>query len=361
MVVHVTEHGVGTGVGPGVQACRGRTAPLCYHFRMRFSRPSALLLLAVVALLLAACDSPAPTPTPTPASTPTSTSEPTPTPTPEPTEAFAERACPFSNDHDTPFRAMTCGYLTVPADYDNPEAGMFELAVALLPAAGDRTDAAPIVFLDGGPGSKTLEAMAVSAGALLESLPEDRDIVVLDQRGAGYSRPSLDCPGLRELARDLIGKTLSLAEESRLSLEALGACRDRLVTGGIDLSLFDTAANAADVDRLRAALGHEQWDLYGVSYGTRLAQTVMRDFPSGVRRVALDSAYPLEADLLASIPASAERAFRLLIESCAANAACNANYPDLEGMLAQAFDTLTASPEPARRLCRSAVRQSRRS
>ena len=115
---------------------------------------------------------------------------------------------------------------------------------------------------------------------------------------------------------------------------------------GIDVSLIDSASNAADVDRLRSALGHQQWDLYGVSYGTRLAQNVMRDFPGGIRRVVLDSAYPLEIDLFASIPASSDRAFRLLFDSCAADPACSEHYPDLEGTLLQAFDRLSASPAP---------------
>ncbi len=329
---------------------------------MRFPHIAALVLAALFTLL-AACESPEPTPTPTPTPEPTPTPAPTATPTPEPTptptavpapasdipaaeDAFREDSCPFSNQPGTPLWAAECGYLTVPADYDNPEAGTFEIAVAVFPATGDRTSDVPVIYLEGGPGGNALEGLEVSGGVILEPLNENRDVVVFDQRGAGFSEPSLSCPETRELTRELISQALPLAEENELWSDALQRCRDRLVEEGIDLSLVNSAANAADVDRLRAALGYEQWDLYGSSYGTRLAQNVMRDFPEGVRRVVLDSSYPLELDLSASIPAGSERAFRLMLDSCAADSACSEHYPDLEGTLLEAFDRLTASPEP---------------
>ncbi len=239
-----------------------------------------------------------------------------------------------------------CGYLTVPADYDDPAAGTYEIAVAVFPATGERSTDVPVVYLEGGPGSNALEGTEVSGGRFLEPLNETRDVIIFDQRGAGFSRPSFACPETRELSRELISQALPLAEENQRFLNALDTCRDRLTEKGIDPSHVNSAANAADVDRLRAALGHDQWDVYGVSYGTRLAQNVMRDFPDGVRRVVLDSAYPLELDLQASIPPSSQRAFRLMLDSCAADGACSEHYPGLEGTLLKAFDRLTASPEP---------------
>ena len=261
-------------------------------------------------------------------------------------DAFREDSCPFSNQPGTPLWAAECGYLTVPADYNDPAAGTYEIAVAVFPATGERTSDLPVVYLEGGPGGDALEGLEVSGGAILEPLSESRDVIVFDQRGVGFSRPSFACPETRELTRELISQALPLAEENERWLDALRTCRDRLIEDGIDLSLVNSAANAADVDRLRIALGHEQWDVYGVSYGTRLAQNVMRDFPDGVRRVVLDSAYPLELDLHASVATSSERAFRLLLDSCAADSACNEHFPDLETTLIETFDDLTASPAP---------------
>ncbi len=333
---------------------------------MRFPHITALIL-AVLLSLLAACQSPQPTstptptpePTPTPAPTATPTPEPAPEPTPTPTavpapasdipaaeDAFREGSCPFSNQPGTPLWAAECGYLTVPADYDDPSAGTYEIAVAVFPATGERTSDVPVIYLEGGPGGHALEGLEISGGVILEPLNEARDVIIFDQRGAGFSEPALSCPETRELTRDLISQALPLAEENERYLDALQTCRDRLVVEGIDLSLVNSAANAADVNRLRIALGHERWDLFGSSYGTRLAQNVMRDYPDGVRRVVLDSSYPLEFDFFARFASGSERAFRLLLDSCAADAACNEHYPDLEGTLIEAFDRLSDSPEP---------------
>lgn len=333
---------------------------------MRFPHIAALALAALLTLLTA-CESPEPTPTPTPTPEPTPTPAPTATPTPEPApeptppptatstpasgipaaeDAFREDFCPFSNQPGTPLWAAECGYLTVPADYDDPSAGTYEIAVAVFPATGEQTSDVPVIYLEGGPGGNALAGLEVSGGVILGPLNESRDVIVFDQRGAGFSEPSLSCPETRELTRELIGQALPLAEENERYLDALQRCRDRFIKEGVDLSTVNSAANAADVDRLRTALGHEQWDLYGSSYGTRLAQNVMRDFPDGVRRVVLDSSYPLELDLFASIPTGSERAFRLMLDSCAADSACSEHYPDLEGTLLEAFDRLTASPEP---------------
>jgi pimeloyl-ACP methyl ester carboxylesterase len=86
-----------------------------------------------------------------------------------------------------------------------------------------------------------------------------------------------------------------LEEANAIEVEAMLRCRDRLIQEGIDLSAYNSAASAADVNDLRIALGYDQVNLYGVSYGSRLALTVMRDYPGILRSVILDSTYPPEA------------------------------------------------------------------
>ena len=283
------------------------------------------------------------TPTPTPEPTPTPTPAPTPTPTTAPSESLASAECPF--DHDPSLHPdFECAYLTVPADYDDPAAGELELAVAIFRQSHEGESGTPLVFLDGGPGGNTLKTIPFAFDQGLAALAEGRDLIVFDQRGVGYSNPALDCPEFTDLTFELLNRIIPDTEALDLSLSATQECRDRLAGEGIDLALFDSTANAADVDRLRAALGYEQWDLLGVSYGTRLAQTVMRDYPEGVRRVVLDSAHTIEHDLYANIPRTADRAFRALFDACATDPACNEHYPNLERKLADAFATLNESP-----------------
>ena len=236
--------------------------------------------------------------------------------------------------------------MTVPADYADPAAAELELQVAVFRSPNPIAADDPVVYLEGGPGGHAIETISAVFDLTVGAFTQDRDVIAFDQRGTGYSSPSLYCWEATETARDLMDEHLPFAEELVRVEAALQECRDRLTAEGIDLSAFDTAANAADVDRIRAALGYETWDLFGVSYGTRLAQTVMRDFPDGVRRVVLDSAYPLEYDLYGSVPASIERALRLLLDSCGSDDACNAYYPDLSATLTRAFETLDRSPKP---------------
>ena len=125
---------------------------------------------------------------------------------------------------------------------------------------------------------------------------------------------------------------LSAEERLRRLEEAMAFLRQHLAAGprqarlskaGINLSLFTTSSSAADVHDLIQALGYQQVNLYGGSYGTRLALEVMRDFPQHIRSVVMDSTLPPQVDLFTSVPASATRSFTLLFNACAADAACN--------------------------------------
>ncbi|MCA9906963.1 MAG: alpha/beta fold hydrolase, partial [Anaerolineae bacterium] len=172
----------------------------------------------------------------------------------------------------------------------------------------------------------------------------NHELVIFDQRGTGYSEPSLACPESEELMLSTLDEDLDSEQSKGLLLQMVTACHDRLRGEGIDLAAYNSRENAADVDDLRRALGYDQWDLYGISYGTRLAQTVMRDFPDGVRSVVLDSTYPLSADLTVDTIANMDRAFDTFFAGCAANAACSEAYPDLENRFFALADTLNATP-----------------
>jgi len=127
-------------------------------------------------------------------------------------------------------------------------------------------------------------------------------------------------------------------------VDAFRQCRDRLVGQGIDLSAYQSAASAVDLNDLRLTLGYEKLNLYAVSYGTRLALTLMRDHPEAVRSAVLDSVYPLQINLYTLLAPNAERAFDVFFARCAADASCNAAYPDLRGAFYRLADQLNTSP-----------------
>jgi len=113
-------------------------------------------------------------------------------------------------------------------------------------------------------------------------------------------------------------------------MDARQACYDRLTDDGINLSMYNSAQNAADVAALRTALDYEEVNLFGISYGTRLGLTIMRDHPEGIRSVILDSVYPPQVNGYEQGAYVFYRALRRVFNDCATDAACDAAYPDLE-------------------------------
>ncbi|MGY2084226.1 alpha/beta hydrolase [Blastococcus sp. SYSU DS0539] len=241
---------------------------------------------------------------------------------------------------------IECGTLPVPADRDDPDAGEIELAFAVVRSAADSPAEDPVVYLSGGPGQSTLELVPQAFGLLYEPLTENRDLVLVDQRGTGLTEPSLACDEYSSWVRESLGSDLPPDELEAQAVQSLDECRQRLVDEGIDFADYDSAASAADLEDLRVALGYDEWNLYGISYGTRLAQAAMRDHPEGIRSVVLDAAYPVDADLYEETPGNAVRAMEALFAACADDPGCAAEYPDLERTFTSLVEELNTSPAP---------------
>jgi pimeloyl-ACP methyl ester carboxylesterase len=220
---------------------------------------------------------------------------------------------------------IACGRLIVPEDRARRSGPTISLQVAVV-ASHASEPAAPIVYLEGGPGGSAVES--VPDVWTRSALRQHGHIVVFDQRGTGYSRPSLDCPEFDDGDAD----------------DPLRACRDRLIAAGIDLGAYHSRANAADVADLLEALEIEAATLFGVSYGTRLALTVMRDHPERIASVILDGVYPLHVDAYDEQTWNAYLAFDRLFTECEADAWCDAAYPDLGSTFLAMVDALDASP-----------------
>jgi pimeloyl-ACP methyl ester carboxylesterase len=320
----------------------------------------------VFALLLAGCGQPTLASTevvqaPTAALEPTETAQPvpridTPIPTPAiqiPVEAaatFQSASCPMQLPAgQVEAETVECGYLVAPLDRADPASHTIRLAVAIFHPSGGAEHPDPIIYLAGGPGGSALEFLFLGFEvAFAPVLSTGRDLILLDQRGVGLSDPALDCPEVSELGKDLLdmevdGKLLAYDEASDLFVETVMAC-ERDLGAVSDLSAYNTPANAADVNDLRLALGYEHVNLWGTSYGTRLALGVMRDYPEGLRSVVLDAVYPPDVDLYLELPANGVRAFDALFVGCASDAACSAAFPDLETVFFDTVDRLNETP-----------------
>lgn len=276
-----------------------------------------------------------------------STPSPTSTPALTPTAVFAYRPsfqdtpCVFTVPSDSRPR---CGYLLVPEKRTDSHTAWIRLHVAIFPNRSGLPVKDPVVHLAGGPGSSSLGEAGYLFDRGLDAVLDQRDLVLYDQRGTGYSQPRLDCPEREQLAPILLEGNLPVEGNEQAILEAFHKCRERLLAAGIDLSAYTSASSADDLEDLRLALGYEKLNLYAVSYGTRLALTFMRDYPGSVRSAVLDSAYPLQVNLYTSLAPNAERAFNVFFNRCAVDAGCAASFPDLKAVFYRLVDDLNSNP-----------------
>lgn len=247
---------------------------------------------------------------------------------------------------------VKCGYLSVLEQRgegaDEQEGRVIMLAVAIFHPPGGATQPDPVIYLSGGPGASALEAVRYGLEAFEPVLATGREVVLFDQRGVGLSRPALDCPGFDEISRELIdrrinGREVGEEETARLQWASLLECQ-RVLSEVANLSAYNSANSAADVEDLRLALGYSQVNLWGGSYGTRLALEVMRRYPQGLRSVVLDAVYPPDVDLYLEAPANFERALDQLFDACAANEVCRTAHPDLRGVFFGMVERLNATP-----------------
>lgn len=229
-------------------------------------------------------------------------------------------------------RYVQCAFLEVPENYDDPDGRRLELLVARLPAPAARTTDDPLLAIAGGPGQAASDGFLWLDRAF-QDLSRQRDIYLIDQRGTGHSHPQT-C--------DLTDREELLLADDRESFRELG--RECLAQFQGDPRQYVTPVAVRDFERVREALGIAQWNLYGVSYGTRVAQSYMRTYPNSVRTAVLDGVLPAEENLGPQIALHSQTALDALIEQCELDEACRKAYPDLSTGLDALFARLKTAP-----------------
>jgi pimeloyl-ACP methyl ester carboxylesterase len=212
--------------------------------------------------------------------------------------------------------AAECGVLQVAENPQRPSGRQIGLFVARVDAISRRKRPDPLFILAGGPGAAASAFYATVAGAFSRIL-RDRDIVLVDQRGTGESN-RLDCPQSEDLLYRATPAEISAS--TRVCLASLA--------GHADVAWYTTSLAVQDLERVRAALGYERINLYGASYGTRVAQHYLRRFPQRIRSVILDGVVPVGLALGPATATDAERALLDIFARCTAMPACHARFGD---------------------------------
>jgi pimeloyl-ACP methyl ester carboxylesterase len=220
-----------------------------------------------------------------------------------------------------------CGTLTVPEDRSNPGGRQIELNLAVIPAIQRNPEPDPLFLLAGGPGQSAVETFPAMIGMMF-NIHEERDIVLVDQRGTGKSNP----------LRCLDPEDESLDNEE--ALEKLKSCPETL---DADLRFYNTEIAMTDLDAVRSALGYETINIYGASYGTRAALTYLRMFPEHVRTITLDAVVDPGFVMLMDAAQDGQSALDSFFARCEADKECNAAFPNLQSEFDGLLDRLEES------------------
>lgn len=230
---------------------------------------------------------------------------------------------------DTPAR---CGELRLPENPELPQGRQLRIAFAVVPATGARALPDPIVPLMGGPGEDTLSAAGVMAERF-HGLRDERDLLLVDQRGTGQSsalRCHLHDPG--NAAQNL---------HHLMPPAAVQACGRELARNA-DLTQYTYLHFARDLEAVRIALGYGPLNLSAGSYGTRAAQVYLRAYPDSVRTAYMGSVVPIDVVTPLTMAKASQALFESTLDSCAAESGCRAAFPRLRDEFDQTLERLDA-------------------
>ena len=225
-----------------------------------------------------------------------------------------------------------CGTLAVPLDPNDPGGETIELFVAVVEALAEQPLPDPLVVIAGGPGEAATRFYAMAEVAF-SRIVRNRDIILVDQRGTGRSAPLRCASGQDDLFLSA-GSVQSMIDTSRECLAGLSH----------DPRYFTTSVAVRDLDAVRQALGYAELNLYGISYGTRVAQHYLRRFPGSTRRVTLDGVLPPDVALGPDVALASQTALGALFDRCAADDGCRRAFPGLRLRFDDVLERLRETP-----------------
>lgn len=251
-----------------------------------------------------------------------------------PVASISLEPCDVPSTRDDVKEQARCGTYEVFEDRANKSGRKIKLKIIVYPATGQNKAADPLFYIPGGPGSSATED-APYVTQEFARIRERRDLVFVDQRGTGGSNP-LNC----ELFNP---SDLASYLDFFFPLAGVRTCRARLESKA-NLKLYTTPIAMADLDEVRAALGYEQINISGGSYGTRATQVYVKLYPAHVRSIVLQGVSPTSQHMPRDFPQHTERALNGVIDECAADEACHAAFPNLRTETKTLLERLLRGP-----------------
>ena len=251
--------------------------------------------------------------------------------------ALTLTACDLAQPNSGLSTAAWCADFPVPENRADPHSRIIRLKLAVLRSGAQVASKDMLAFLVGGPGQAATDS-ASQIAAMLKPLLAHRDVLLLDQRGTGGSN-ALTCKG----SDDAVALEGEAAFDAGKMRDAAAECIKQLA-GRADPRYYTTTIAAQDLEDVRKALGAPQFDLLGVSYGTRMAQQYLMRYPDAVRSMVLDSVVPNPLALGQDFARNLDDALKQQFARCTAEPACKKQFGDPDQTLYQLRDALRANP-----------------
>ncbi len=248
----------------------------------------------------------------------------------------------------TPWQVeIDCGKLSTPES-----SGAHHLPVVIIRSGGSKSSVSPLLYLQGGPGgSAGLDQQGIKYWLdWIDYAQLERDLVLMDRRGSGFSEPRLRCPEYDRFSREILGQSVDLEQELIQGKAIVEQCYRELKAGPEKFSAaqFGTEQSAQDILGLMSTLEYSHWNLLGVSYGSRLAMAVAASpeaqEKAWVRSLVLDSVYPPERGGIHSWPQVMTEGLQRFFQWCRELDDCRGELKNLELEFRRALKTLEKTP-----------------
>lgn len=259
---------------------------------------------------------------------------------------------PFENELEG--QTYDCGIVLVPENHDNPEGRTLELAWMRTKASADSPEMDPVIYLSGGPGASAIHEISAMPTLFqsMQSVRQTRDIIYYDQRGTGRSQV-LACGPFNAaigVIGELYGSSLDLeqleaqGQGADAQILTMSTCSAGYKASGVDIGQYNSVSSAHDIAMLAQALGYDAYNLYGTSYGTRLALNAMRSTPDRIRAVIVDGTVSPGIPGTAYTTAKVKEHYDTIFRECAADTFCNTTYPEAKLLFIDVLEDISANP-----------------
>lgn len=230
------------------------------------------------------------------------------------------------------------GHLFVPENRRNPKSKLIELVFVRFKSTAPNPGP-PIVYLAGGPGTSGIASARGARFPVFMAMRAVGDVIALDQRGVGRSKPSMNCRERVTLSPDTAHQREAVLDAFR---QQARACAASFRAQGADLAGYNTNENADDIEALRQALGVPKLSLWAISYGTHLASAVIRRHEKRLHRVILAGVEGPAHTI--KLPSNTQKHLAQISEMVKADATLGAKIPDLLALMKSVLDRVEKEP-----------------